>query len=142
IEIGGRFVSKDDLGVTSNGSRDRNALLFSAGEFGGKIEIFILKPHCVKGAVSCPSSVLPDIAPHQKWHHDILAGRQIGHKRVILKYISECIETKLGPSIFAEAQDIGVIDEQFSLRGSIKNRKLVHECRFTGSGFTHDGDEF
>jgi hypothetical protein len=140
VEVAGRFVGEDDLGVVGEGAGDSDALLFAAGEvaagalgFGGKadgVEQFERTVH--HGAFA-------EAAEATHGDHDVFGGGEVLEEEVELEDEAEEFVSFLGEIVIAKTGDILAIDDEGAVVGAVEESEDVEEGAFAAAGGADDG---
>ena len=91
IEVGGRLVSQDELGVGSKRPGDCDALLLSAGELIGAVMGAVGESDCFQHFIDAFLAIRGFCAIQQERHLNIFIGCESGDERKELEYESDGI---------------------------------------------------
>jgi hypothetical protein len=81
VQIAGRLIGKQDIGLTHKGARQRDALLLSAGEFAGQVSGAVFQTHFLEPTDCLLESGVSAFAPRQQRQSDIFQRGEV-HQQV------------------------------------------------------------
>ena len=64
---------------------------------------------------------------------DVLQGSELGEQVVELEDETDLLVSELCQSLVVESVDLGAVDEQRALVGTVKGADDVQQCRFSGA---------
>jgi hypothetical protein len=141
IEIAGWFVAQQQSWIADERARQRNPLLFAAGEFGGMVIAAVrqadpLKQFC--RALPVPSVVLG----YQGRHQYVFEDRALGQQTVVLEDESDLFVAQRGGILLGKPVGIDAVQSDFAQRRRIESARDVEQCTLAGSGRSHNSRGF
>src|SRR5690349_10214498 len=110
VEVGSRFVSQDELGIRSQGSGNRDALLLPARELIGAMMSAVQESDGLQHFVDAFLAVCGFDASQEKRHLDIFIGCEGWNEREELEHKSDGVLAQVRPLIAIELGGFLTID--------------------------------
>ena len=139
IEVAGGFVAEDHDGVGDDGAGDGDALLLTAREFVWFMVHAAFETDFFEGLFGEGGPVFG--AGVHEWEFDVLEGGGAREEVVVLEDEADVLVANVGELIFVEAADLFFVEVVLAGGGLVEASEDVHEGRFSGAGWPHDGDE-
>jgi hypothetical protein len=80
IEIAGRLIGQDDLGVVAQRARDGDSLLLTDGEFAGQVVHPVRQSQAIDERLRPLGPIAIGGCPKGHRDHDVLVGAQVGNQ--------------------------------------------------------------
>ena len=141
VEIAGRLVGEQHVGVGDDGARDRDALLLAARQLGGRVARPIDQPDLIEGREGGGPPRAFVIAAIEQGQLDIL---ECGGARQQVEPLED--EAQIAPSqqralVAAEALDMMASEQEAAGGRHVEAAEDVHRRRFARSRRAHHGHE-
>lgn len=140
VEVTGRFIGEDDIGIIDEGAGDGDPLAFASGELVAPAVGFIghtqfIEP--MEGGLACGSGVVEAAAKHGE--EEIFDGGELGEEEVELKDKAEALGADAGAPAFGGIIDALAAEENLAGIGAIEEAEEVEEGAFTATAGADDG---
>jgi hypothetical protein len=126
VEIAGRLVGEDDLGLIDQGAGNTDALLLAARELSGQMVKPMAKADPIEGVTGL---TLVDNAMEILCQHDVLERCEVGDEVELLEDQTDGITSKAGKIAAAQGRNVGAIDDQAATGGAIEATHDVEQRR-------------
>ncbi len=141
VEVAGRLVGEDQLGLGDEGAGDRDALLLAARELAGAMARAMgdadLVHHLVDTALALGGG---DVVVEQG-QLDILAHRQLVDQVEALEDEADVGLAHVGELALREAGDLLSVEQVRTARRAVEHADHVEQGRFAAARRAHDRDE-
>src|SRR5487761_627690 len=139
VEIAGRLVGKNQLGMIDQRASDGDALLLASGKLRREMREAFAQADAAQGFggfrfVGGAVKILRE--------HDVLNRGEIWNEMKLLKDEANFLRAETGEARFVEAAHVSAINDGEAAGGRIEAAKNIDERRLAGTGRTHDGNPF
>ena len=136
VEVSGRLVGEDDLGLARQGAGHRDPLLLPAGELARAVLQPVVETDRRDDLVD-PRLVAGLAAEHQR-EEDVLPGVERGDQVVRLEDEADLGPAQLGQVLVVELGEVGVADVHGAGRERVEPGEAVHQGALPRTRRTHD----
>ncbi len=137
VEGAGRLVGEQDARVHDERSRDRDALLLTAGEFVRQVHDAIAQADAHERLGNAPLAVGSTLVDQRQLN--LLEGR---HARLqVVGLEAEGVAAQARAGVLGELFDVTPGEELLARAGRVEQVDDVHQRALAGSRLAHDGDE-
>lgn len=128
VEIAGRFIAQDEIGVIGQRPRDRHALTFASRQTVRRLPVLASKACRVE---QCHRAGFPGRAVEPPkppdWHHHVLERAELGEQEVELEDESEMGEAQARPGVAIECRHVLPLEEQLTGRRPIDQAEQIEQ---------------
>ncbi len=130
VEIAGGLVGENQFRLIDQSARDRHALLFAAGQFGGKMREAVSQTHALQrfGGLRFVGDAVEILG-----EHDVFERGQIRNQVKLLKDEADGFRAVAREFRFAELADFDAVHEYAPAGGTIQAAEDVDERRLAGA---------
>ena len=144
VEIAGRFIREEDLGVVGECARDCDALLLAAGKLVGKMIGPVREADDLE-AVERPLAHLARRVALLAVHHGqfrVFQRGGTGEQVEALEYEADLLVADVGELVAVELGDVDPVEQVATARRTVEAAEQVHERGLAGAARAHERHEF
>jgi len=131
VEVAGRFVGKQQLGLRREGARNGHALLLAAGQLRGIMQGAGGKPDLAQRLLGAREGV--GTAGKLQRQGDVLQRRHGGDEMETLEDDADALAPQAGQTILVEAGEIGAGNVDLAGGGALEPADDHHQARLAGA---------
>ena len=144
VEVAGRLVREEDLGVVGQGAGDGDALLLAAGKLVWMMAGAVAEAHqieCARGMFALfPGMNAVTVVKHR--HFDVLQRRRARKQVETLKDETDLFVADISERITVESGNVYAVEQIIAAARAVERTDHVHQRAFAGAAGAHDGDKF
>ena len=137
VQVAGRFVGQNDLGIVHQGPRDGHALLLAARKLRWQVARAVGKSHAIERAAGF--AFVRHAVEVLRQHHVFERG-QVRDQVELLEYEAHGVGAKAGQLGAGQSGGIHGIDAHRAVRGLVETAQDIQQRRLARSRRTHDRD--
>lgn len=139
VEIAGRLVGEDDLGLVGEGARDGNPLLLSPTELGRQVVEALAE---TDEGEELTGTLFPILATDEARHHYVLQCAEFGEEEEALEDVAESLIAKAGLLLGGQRVDISVLNGDLPPLWTLKASESIHESGLPSAAGAAEKDLF
>jgi hypothetical protein len=141
VEVAGRFVGEDEVGVGDDGAGDGDALFLAAGELAGEVVHAVFEANEFEGGGGVFFALLAGEGGELEGEFDVFEGGENGDEVEGLEDEAEVVISPAGEFAFGHGGGLVVEDGEGAVGGAVHAGDEVEEGGFAGAGGAHEGAE-
>ena len=141
IDIAGRLIGNEQVGVIHQRAGQGHTLLLAAGEFRRIVLVLIIQPQQIQNIGHPPADKPPRHTGHLQGKCHIIKDRHGGDKPEILEHYTDGA-TKVRDLPLLHMDKVPAIYRHLALGGHFLPQQRFDEGAFAGTGMPHHKDEF
>jgi hypothetical protein len=142
VESTCRLVSKQNQWGRDQSPRDRNPLLLAAGQLTGEVPAAVEHSNASERLLGSEYALSPRNATIDQGQGNVFDGVVSWQQIIGLEYESYAACAQLGPPILGQFRNVFPVQIDRAFARKIEQPDQVHQRRFSGTGRSHDGNNF
>ena len=139
VQVAGRFVGQDEVGVIHQAAGDGHPLLLTAGELGGAVPQPIFQPDQRGQLVAALAGGRAGATLVVQRNLDVFHDRQLLDQVIRLKDEADAGSADHGKLVVAHLGDIVVAEKELAAGRLVQATEQVEQRALAGTGRAHDG---
>ena len=141
IQVGTRFIGKQEGWPVHERPGDRHPLLLASGHLGGEVVDPVAQPHDPEDISADQRALLRGHPPGHRGEVDVLPGGQLGNEGIVLEDVSEPSQSEHRPGLFIEGSHIDPVNQEGSAGGTVKKTEHMKQGRLPAPTRSHHPDK-